>query len=86
MTNTASPGVDIRQATPGPGKYVLTEQQSVRVAVAHEQVRVQQEPITDANRGDARSGAAITDEEHEIVLHADRPGVDTEAVPMNETG
>jgi len=57
------------------------------VPVAHEQVRGA--AGTDHrryNRGDARSGAAITDEEHEIVLHADRPGVDTEAVPVNETG
>jgi uncharacterized protein (TIGR02271 family) len=63
-------------------KYVVTEQQSVQVPVSHEEVRVQREPITDANRGDAMSGAAITEEEHEVVLHAERPVVDTEAVPV----
>jgi uncharacterized protein (TIGR02271 family) len=63
-------------------KYVVTEQQSVQVPVAHEEVRVQREPITDANRGDAMSGAAITEEEHEVVLHAERPVVATEAVPV----
>jgi len=63
-------------------KYVVTEQQSVQVPVSHEEVRVQREPITDANRGDALAGAAITEEEHEVVLHAERPVVATEAVPV----
>jgi len=45
-------------------------------------VRVEREPITDANRGDALSGADITEEEHEVVLHAERPVVQTEAVPV----
>ncbi len=63
-------------------KYVVTEQQSVQVPISHEEVRVAREPITDANRGDAMSGAAITEEEHEVVLHAERPVVATEAVPV----
>jgi uncharacterized protein (TIGR02271 family) len=63
-------------------KYVVTEQQSVQVPVSHEEVRVEREAITDANRGDALSGAAITEEEHEVVLHAERPVVATEAVPV----
>ena len=50
--------------------------------MSHEEVRVQREPITDANRGDALAGAAITEEEHEVVLHAERPVVETEAVPV----
>ena len=49
-------------------KYVVTEQQSVQVPVSREEVRVEREPITDANRGDALSGAEITEEEHEVVL------------------
>ena len=63
-------------------KYVVTEQQSVQVPVSREEVRVEREPITDTNRGDALSGAAITEEEHEVVLHAERPVVATEAVPV----
>jgi uncharacterized protein (TIGR02271 family) len=63
-------------------KYVVTEQQSVQVPVTREEVRVEREPITDGNRGDALSGAAITEEEHEVVLHAERPVVATEAVPV----
>ena len=50
--------------------------------VSHEEVRVEREPITDANRGDAYDGPAISEEEHEVTLHAERPVVDTEAVPV----
>ena len=63
-------------------KYVVTEQQSVQVPVSREEVRVEREPITDANRGDALSGADITEEEHEVVLTEERPVVTTEAVPV----
>ncbi len=63
-------------------KYVVTEQQSVTVPVSHEEVRVEREPITEANRGAALSGADISEEEHEVVLHAERPVVATEAVPV----
>jgi stress response protein YsnF len=50
--------------------------------VSREEVRVEREPITDANRGDALSGADITEEEHEVVLTEERPVVTTEAVPV----
>ena len=63
-------------------KYVTTEQQSVQVPVTREEVRVEREPITDANRGDALSGPDISEEEHEVVLHEERPVVETEAVPV----
>jgi len=63
-------------------KYVVTEQQSVQVPVSREEVRVEREAITDANRGDALSGAEISEEEHEVVLHEERPVVTTEAVPV----
>lgn len=63
-------------------KYVVTEQQTVQVPVSREEVRVEREPITDANRGDALSGAEISEEEHEVVLHEERPVVTTEAVPV----
>jgi len=63
-------------------KYVVTEQQSVTVPVAREEVRIEREPITDANRGAALDGPSISEEEHEVILHAERPVVQTEAVPV----
>jgi uncharacterized protein (TIGR02271 family) len=59
-------------------KHVVTEHQQVQVPVSHEEVRVEREPITDANRGDAYDGPAISEEEHEVTLRAERPVVDTE--------
>ena len=63
-------------------KYVVTEQQQVNVPVSREEVRLEREPITDANAGGAFDGPAITESEHEVTLHAERPVVDTEAVPV----
>jgi uncharacterized protein (TIGR02271 family) len=63
-------------------KYVVTEQQQVTVPVTREEVRLEREPITDANRGQAMAGPAISEEEHEVTLHAERPVVTTEAVPV----
>jgi uncharacterized protein (TIGR02271 family) len=63
-------------------KYVVTEQQTVTVPVTHEEVRVEREPITRANREAAMSGPTISEEEHEVVLHEERPVVATEAVPV----
>jgi uncharacterized protein (TIGR02271 family) len=63
-------------------KHVVTEHQNVTVPVSREEVTVEREPITDANRGAARSGPAISEEEHEVTLHAERPVVDKEAVPV----
>jgi uncharacterized protein (TIGR02271 family) len=63
-------------------KYVVTEQQSVTVPVSREEVRLEREPITDANVGDAMDGPAISEEEHELTLNAEKPVVTTEAVPV----
>jgi hypothetical protein len=38
--------------------------------------------ITDTNRGNAYDGPVVSEEEHEVTLHAERPVVDTEAVPV----
>lgn len=61
-------------------KYVVTEQVQTTVPVSHEEVRVEREPITDANRGAATRGADISEEEHEIVLTEERPVVQKEVV------
>ena len=63
-------------------KYVVTEQQQVTVPVTREEVTLEREPITDANVGAALDGPAISEEEHEVTLHAERPVVETEAVPV----
>ena len=63
-------------------KYVVTEQVSQTVPVRKEQVRVVPEPITDANRGPATSGPAISEEEHEVVLHGEVAVTEKEAVPV----
>jgi len=63
-------------------KHVVTEQQTHTVPVSREEVRVEREPITDANRGEATDGPAISEEEHEVVLHAEKPVVQKETVPV----
>jgi uncharacterized protein (TIGR02271 family) len=63
-------------------KYVVTEQEQVTVPVSREEVRLEREPITDANIDRAMDGPAISEEEHEVTLHAERPVVETEAVPV----
>ncbi len=63
-------------------KYVVTENVTQTVPVAHEEVVLEREPITDGNVGDALDGPAISEEEHEVVLHAERPVVAKEAVPV----
>ena len=63
-------------------KYVVTERQQVEVPVQREEVRLEREPITDGNVGAATDGPAITESEHEVTLYAERPVVDTEAVPV----
>ncbi|MFE9773335.1 PRC and DUF2382 domain-containing protein [Streptomyces sp. NPDC005931] len=62
-------------------KYVVTEEQQMTVPVRHEEVRVEREPITDANRADAMTGPDITEAEHEVVLHEEKPVVETRAEP-----
>jgi len=62
-------------------KYVTTEQEQVTVPVQREEVRVEREPVTDANLDAATSGPAISEAEHEVVLHEERPVVDKEVVP-----
>jgi uncharacterized protein (TIGR02271 family) len=63
-------------------KHVVTEHRSVTVPVSHEEVTVEREPITEANRGAARSGPGISEEEHEVTLRAEQPVVEKEAVPV----
>lgn len=62
-------------------KYVVTENVQTTVPVSHEEVRVEREPITDANRAAATSGPDINEAEHEVVVNEERPVVQKEVVP-----
>jgi uncharacterized protein (TIGR02271 family) len=63
-------------------KYVTTENVTQTVPVQREEVRIEREPITDSNRGAATSGPDISEEEHEVILHEERPVVEKETVPV----
>ena len=62
-------------------KYIVTEQVQTTVPVQREEVRIEREPITDANIGDATSGGELTEEEHEVTLSAEEVVVDKKVVP-----
>ncbi|WP_206790037.1 DUF2382 domain-containing protein [Amycolatopsis sp. MtRt-6] len=59
-------------------KYVVTEEQQVTVPVRHEEVRVEREPVTGGRGGQAEIGEA----EQDMVLHAEKPVVRKETVPV----
>ena len=63
-------------------KHIVTENQQVTVPVSHEEVRLEREPITEANRGQAHSGRDLSDEEHEVQLTEERVVVNKETVPV----
>jgi stress response protein YsnF len=54
-------------------KYVTTEMETQTVPVRKERAVVETEPITSENLDQATSGAEISEEEHEVVLHEERP-------------
>ena len=63
-------------------KYVTTEDVQQTVPVQREEVRVEREPITDANRDEATAGAELSEAEHEVTLTEERPVVQKETVPV----
>ena len=63
-------------------KYVVTENGTQTVPDRREEVRIEREPITDENRGAAGSGPDISEEEHEVTLHEERPVVDKDVVAV----
>ena len=62
-------------------KYVVTEQVQQTVPVQREEVRVEREPITEGNLDDATDGPAISEEEHEVVLHEEEVVTEKRTVP-----
>ena len=69
-------------------KYVVEDEVTKTVPVRREEVRLEREPITDANRGDALDGPDISEEEHEVVLTEERAvaGKTTEPVERVRLG
>jgi uncharacterized protein (TIGR02271 family) len=62
-------------------KYVTTEQVQQTVPVQRERVRVEREPITDANLAAATSGPELSEDEHEVILREEEPVVEKRVVP-----
>ena len=62
-------------------KYIETDMVTETVPVTHEEVRIEREPITDGNIGNATDGPELSEEEHEVTLRAETPVVDKEVVP-----
>ena len=62
-------------------KYVVTENVQQTVPIQREEVRLEREPITDSNIDRAMDGPAISEEEHELVLHEEEPVVEKRVVP-----
>ena len=62
-------------------KWVDTERVETAVPVAREEVRIEREPITDANVDQAMAGAEITESEHEVVLNEEEAVATTRVTP-----
>ena len=62
-------------------KHVVTEQVETTVPVQREEVRLEREPITDGNVEAATDGPAISEEEHEVVLHEEEVVTEKRVVP-----
>ncbi|HEV2061755.1 MAG TPA: PRC and DUF2382 domain-containing protein [Solirubrobacteraceae bacterium] len=62
-------------------KHVVTENVQTTVPVQREEVRVEREPVTEGDAGRATDGPAISEEEHEVTLHAEEPVVEKRTVP-----
>ena len=63
-------------------KYTVTETVSTEVPVSHEEVVIEREPITDANRDAAMSGPEIREDEYEVTLHSEEPVVQKHTEPV----
>ena len=62
-------------------KYVVTDEVQQTVPVKREEVRVEREPVTEANIDDATEGPAISEAEHEVTLREEEVVTEKRAVP-----
>ena len=63
-------------------KYTVTDTVTTQVPVSHEEVVIEREPITDANRDAAMSGPEMREDEYEVTLHAEEPVVQKHTEPV----
>ena len=63
-------------------KYVTTELETHTVPVRKEKAVLETEPITEANVDEALDGPSISEEEHEVVLHEEKPVVQKTTEPV----
>lgn len=62
-------------------KYIESEEREETIPLRHEEARLIREPITDANRGDAAAGAELSESDHVVILHEEKPVVETTVEP-----
>src|SRR3954463_2107046 len=62
-------------------KHIVTENVTQTVPVQREEIRVERESITDANRDAATTGADLSEEEHEVVLHSEEAVAQKRVIP-----
>ncbi|MBD8042812.1 YsnF/AvaK domain-containing protein [Arthrobacter sp. Sa2BUA2] len=63
-------------------KYTVTETVTTQVPVSHEEVRIEREPVTDANREAAMRGEELREDEYEVTLHSEEPVVRKHTEPV----
>ena len=63
-------------------KYVTTEMETHTVPVRKDRAVIETEPVTAANLDEATDGPEISEEEHEVVLHEERPVIETKVEPV----
>ncbi|WP_298181641.1 PRC and DUF2382 domain-containing protein [Saccharomonospora sp.] len=62
-------------------KYVVTEEEQMSVPVSHEEVRIEREPVSEADRSAPHD---IGEEEQEVTLHREQARVTKENVPVEK--
>jgi uncharacterized protein (TIGR02271 family) len=62
-------------------KYIVSEPVEETVSTQREEARLEREPITDANIGQATSGPELSEQEHEVTLSSEEPVVEKRVVP-----
>jgi uncharacterized protein (TIGR02271 family) len=62
-------------------KYIVTDHVQTTVPVQREELVVEREPITEANRDAALRGPELTESEHEVVLHEEEVVTSKRTVP-----
>jgi len=65
-------------------KYVVTENVTKTVPVSREEVRVEREPITEADRATGGTTPQLGDDEQEVTLHEETPVVEKRTVPVEK--